>query len=222
MKARSLFGLLRVGMAIACVVALAFRLVWGLGSHTIAGENFFAYLTVQSNCAFAALLLVAGIVAFRRDEDPRWLTIGLAITLTWTITCGIAFALIVWQAGIRGIRIDVPWSDQLLHFWLPGLAIVGWTLAPGHLRVPWWVVPVAPVYPLLWGAGAMWRGPRVGWYPYYFLDLRQVGVVEFVLSAGISLALFALVATAIVLISRAQPSLDALRLRLRRRHHLQR
>src|SRR5690606_27196436 len=205
-----------------CAVALVHRLAWGLSSHTIAGENFFAYLTVQSNCAFAVLLLIAGIVAFRRDRDPRWLTIALALTLTWTITCGIAFALIVWQAGLRGIRIDVPWSDQLLHFWLPGLAVAGWTLAPGHLRVPWWVVPVAPIYPLLWGLGAMWRGPQVGWYPYYFLDLRQVELPEFLVSATVALALFALVGTAIVLISRTQLRFDPLRFRLGRREHLQR
>lgn len=221
MRARAVFGLIRLGMAILCVVALAHRLAWGLSSHTIAGENFFAYLTVQSNCVFAGLLVVAGVVAFRRDKDPRWLTIALAIVLTWTTTCGIAFALIVWQAGLRGIRIDVPWSDQLLHFWLPGLAVLGWTLAPGHLHVPWWVVPIAPIYPLIWGLVALWRGPQVGWYPYYFLDLRQVGFAEFVISAGIALAMFALVAGAIVLISRIE-SLDALRLRLRRREHLQR
>ncbi|WP_396656134.1 Pr6Pr family membrane protein [Microbacterium sp.] len=222
MKVRAVFGLIRLGMATLCAVALVHRLAWGLSSHTIAGENFFAYLTVQSNCAFAVLLLIAGIVAFRRDRDPRWLTIALALTLTWTITCGIAFALIVWQAGLRGIRIDVPWSDQLLHFWLPGLAVAGWTLAPGHLRVPWWVVPVAPIYPLLWGLGAMWRGPQVGWYPYYFLDLRQVELPEFLVSATVALALFALVGTAIVLISRTQLRFDPLRFRLGRREHLQR
>ena len=222
MKVRAVFGLIRLGMATLCAVALVHRLAWGLSSHTIAGENFFAYLTVQSNCAFAVLLLIAGIVAFRRDRDPRWLTIALALTLTWTITCGIAFALIVWQAGLRGIRIDVPWSDQLLHFWLPGLAVAGWTLAPGHLRVPWWVVPVAPIYPLLWGLGAMWRGPQVGWDPYYFLDLRQVELPEFLVSATVALALFALVGTAIVLISRTQLRFDPLRFRLGRREHLQR
>lgn len=222
MKARAIFGLVRLAMALVCVIALVHRLLWGLGSRTIAGENFFAYLTVQSNCAFVIVLLVAGVVAFRRDADPRWVTNALALTLTWTITCGAAFALIVWQAGLRGIRIDVPWSDQLLHFWLPGLAVVGWVLAPGHRGVPWWVVPIAPVYPLVWGLGAMWRGPQVGWYPYYFLDLRQVGVAEFFVSAGIALTMFALVASALVLISRARWSRAPLRVRLVRQEQLQR
>src|SRR5690606_18913830 len=114
--------------ATVCLVALVHRLLWGLSSQTIAGENFFAYLTVQSNCAFVALLVVAGVLAFRREVDPRWLTVSLALVLTWTITAGLAFALIVWQAGIRGIRVDVPWSDQLLHFWLPACTAIAWIL----------------------------------------------------------------------------------------------
>ena len=43
----------------------------------------------------------------------------------------------------------------------------------------------------------------IGWYPYYFLDPRQVsGPVEFTVSCAIALAVFAAVATALVLISR--------------------
>jgi len=201
--ARKTFALTRLAAAAVCLAALMHRLAWGLGSQTIAGQNFFAYLTVQSNCAFVVLLVVAGIIAFRRLADPRWLTIALALVLTWTITAGLAFALIVWQAGIRGIRVDVPWSDQVLHFWLPACTAIAWVLTPGHRRVSWWVVPSSLAYPLLWGAVTMWRGPLIGWYPYYFLDPRQVsGQLEFLTTSAVALAIFALVASALVLISR--------------------
>ncbi|WP_407359067.1 Pr6Pr family membrane protein [Microbacterium sp. LTA6] len=206
MTARSTFALTRLAAAAVCLAALIHRLAWGLSSQTIAGQNFFAYLTVQSNCAFVLLFIVAGVIAYRRPADPRWLTVALAMVLTWTITAGLAFALIVWQAGIRGIRVDVPWSDQLMHFWLPACTALAWILTPGHRRVPWWVVPASLAYPLLWGAVTMWRGPLIGWYPYYFLDPRQVsGFGEFVVTAGIALAIFALVATVLVIISRVRP-----------------
>lgn len=206
MTARSIFALTRLAAAAACLAALIHRLAWGLSSQTIAGQNFFAYLTVQSNCAFVMLLVVAGVIAFRRPADPRWLTIALAMVLTWTITAGLAFALIVWQAGIRGIRVDVPWSDQLMHFWLPACTALAWLLTPGHRRVSWWVVPASLAYPLLWGAVTMWRGPLIGWYPYYFLDPRQVsGFGEFAVTAAVALAIFAAVATVLVIISRVRP-----------------
>ena len=202
-KARTVFGLLRLGAAAVCLVALIHRLSWGLASHTIASQNFFAYLTNQSNIAFVVLLTVAGVLALRRATDPRWLTITLALVLTWTITAGLVFAILVWQAGVRGIRIDVPWSDQVLHFSLPALTVAAWTLAPGHRTVPWRVVPLTLVYPVLWGVATLIRGPMIGWYPYYFLDPRQVsGPTEFVVSCGIALGSFLLVATALVLLSR--------------------
>ncbi|CAH0234624.1 hypothetical protein SRABI76_02846 [Microbacterium oxydans] len=202
-KARTVFGLLRLSAAALCLVALIHRLAWGLASNTIASQNFFAYLTNQSNILFVGLLVAAGVIALRRDRDPRWLTVALALVLTWTITAGLVFALLVWQAGLRGIRIDVPWSDQVLHFWLPACTVIAWALAPGHRRVPWRVIPAALGYPLLWGAFTMVRGPIIGWYPYYFLDPRQVsGPVEFLTSSGIALATFAVVATALVGISR--------------------
>jgi hypothetical protein len=201
--ARTVFGLLRLSAAALCLVALIHRLAWGLASYTIASQNFFAYLTNQSNIMFVVLLAIGGVIALQRDRDPRWLTVALALVLTWTITAGLVFALLVWQAGIRGIRIDVPWSDQVLHFWLPACTVIAWALAPGHRSVPWRVIPATLAYPLLWGAFTMVRGPLIGWYPYYFLDPRQVsGPAEFLASSGIALATFAVVATALVLISR--------------------
>ncbi|MFT4258247.1 Pr6Pr family membrane protein [Microbacterium sp.] len=202
-QARAVFGALRLTAAIVCTVALVHRLLWGLSSHTVAGENFFAYLTVESNCALVVVLVLGAVLAFTRVADPRWFSIALSLVLTWTITAGLAFALIVWQAGIRGIRVDVPWSDQVLHFFLPACTAIAWALTPGHRGVSWWIVPTSLLFPLVWGGVTMWRGPLVGWYPYYFLDPRQVsGPPEFLLTSGVALAIFALVACALVLLSR--------------------
>ena len=203
MRARTIFGVLRLAAAIVCVIALVHRLFWGLSSQSIAGENFFAYLTVQSNCALVVVLCAGAALAFLRDADPRWFTVALALVLTWTITAGLAFALIVWQAGLRGIRVDVPWSDQVLHFWLPACTALAWVLTPGHRGVSWWIVPISLGFPLAWGGVTLWRGPLVGWYPYYFLDPRQVsGPAEFLLTSGVALAIFAMVAALLVLVSR--------------------
>ncbi|WP_307861143.1 Pr6Pr family membrane protein [Microbacterium sp. SD291] len=203
MTARTVFGALRLAGAIACAAALVHRLFWGLSSRTIAGENFFAYLTVESNCALVVILVIGAVLAFSRATDPRWFTVALALVLTWTITAGLAFALIVWQAGVRGIRVDVPWSDHLLHFWLPACTALAWVLTPGHRGVPWWVIPTSLAFPLAWGGVTLWRGPAVGWYPYYFLDPRQVaGPLEFLVTSAIALSIFAIVATVLVVISR--------------------
>lgn len=204
---RRIFGWSRLATAAVCIAALVHRMLWGMGSQTLAGSNFFAYLTIQSNTAFAVLAVVAGVIALRRAEDPAWLTTARALVLSWTITAGLAFALIVWQAGEHGIPITVPWSDIVLHFVLPAWSVVAWVFGPGRRAASWRVVPFVLLYPVLWGVFTIWRGSVIGWYPYYFLDLRQVsGLTEMALSCALALAIFAAVAVALVLLSKVRPT----------------
>ncbi|MEI3844650.1 MULTISPECIES: Pr6Pr family membrane protein [Microbacterium] len=203
MRARTVVALVRVATAAVCLVALVHRLFWGLSSRTAAGENFFAYLTVQSNIALMLLLVVAAALALRRAEDPRWLSAAYALVLTWTLTAGLAFGLIVWQAHLRGIPMTVPWSDQLIHYWLPAFSASAWLVTPARRPVPWTIVPASLAFPLVWGGFTMWRGPIIGWYPYYFLDPRQVsGPAEFLGTSAVALAIFAAVSSVLVLTSR--------------------
>ncbi|MFE6736511.1 Pr6Pr family membrane protein [Microbacterium sp. NPDC057650] len=207
MISRTLYGWSRLLAAAVCGAALVHRMFWGLGSQTIAGQNFFAYLTIESNIAYTILGVAAGIIALRMPEDPPWLTTARAIVLSWTITAGLAFALIVWQAGLRGIPITVPWSDVILHFVLPAWAILAWIFGPGRAPASWRIVPYVLLYPVIWGLFTIWRGGIIGWYPYYFLDPRQVsGIPEMVLTCAIALGIFAMVACGLVLLSRMHPT----------------
>lgn len=208
MTARTWFAVARLAGATLCLTALVHRLLWGLGSQTIAGQNFFAYLTIQSNIAFVALAVTGGAIALHRVEDPRWLTDLRTVVLSWTITAGLVFALLIWQANLRGIPMTVPWSDHVLHFTLPALAVAGWIFGPGRRKARWRLVVWVLAYPIVWGLLTMWRGSRIGWYPYYFLDPRQVsGPPEFLLTSAIALAVFAGVACGLIGLSRRIHSL---------------
>ena len=203
MTPRGWFGVARLMMAAACAVSLVHRQLWGLSSQTIAGQNFFAYLTIQSNIAFFALAVIGGIVALRREEDPRWLTDVRTAVLSWTITAGLVFAILVWQAGVRGVPMTVPWSDVILHFILPAASIVGWIIGPGRRRARWRIIAPVVAYPVVWGLITLWRGSIIGWYPYYFLDPRQVsGFAEFALTCAFALTVFASVASGLIALSR--------------------
>ncbi|WP_227468216.1 Pr6Pr family membrane protein [Microbacterium sp. YJN-G] len=202
MLTRTIFGWSRLLAAAVCIVSLAHRMLWGMGSQTLASDNFFAYLTIQSNIAFALLAIVAGITAFLRAEDPVWLTTARALVISWTVTAGLAFSIIVWQAGLRGIPITVPWSDVVLHYVLPALAVISWLIGPGRREASWRMVPFVLLYPVIWGVFTIWRGGIIGWYPYYFLDPRQVsGPLEMALSCAMALSIFAAVASVLVLLS---------------------
>jgi hypothetical protein len=191
-------GALRLSLASLAVVALMARFVWGLGSATFEPANFFGYLTVQSNIAYASIEVIAGIAALRgKDESPRLANVR-GIVLACTVTSGIVFALIVSQSALRGIRVDVPWSDIVLHFVLPCLALAEWVFVP-RADVRWRILAFVLGYPVVWGVLTIIRGRFVEWYPYYFLDPRQLeSALEFFALTGIALAVFAVVGSALV------------------------
>ena len=203
---RRAFGFSRLAVAFACAVALVFRFLWGLGTATFTASNFFAYLTIQSNIVFVVVWALAGASAIRYAVDPPWLATLRAVVLSCTVSAGIVFAVLIQQAGQRDFRIDVPWSDLLLHFYLPALALADWVAAPGRGRCLWRALPYVLGYLVLWGGLTLARGAVVGWYPYFFLDPVQVsGVPEFLLLSGVALVLFTVVTGGLVAVGRTRP-----------------
>jgi len=203
---RTAFGFLRLSGALICSVALVFRFIWGLGSATFTASNFFAYLTIQSNIAFVVVSVLGGLCALRQPIDPRWLTTLRAAVLSCTLSAGIVFAVLIQQAGARNFRIDVPWSDQILHFWLPAFALLGWIAAPGRGPGLRRALVLVLGYLVVWGGFTLVRGSFVGWYPYFFLDPAQVnGLGEFAFFCALAVTLFTLVTTSVLAVSRAQP-----------------
>ena len=206
MTIRTIVGLARLGLALACIISLVARFFWGLGSATFTASNFFAYLTIQSNIVFSIALIASGVSTLRGRPESRRHTTLRATVLTCTLTSGIVFAFLVQQAGERGFRIDVPWSDQFLHFWIPALALIDWILSPGRHRAQWKAVWLAIGFAIVWGIATLIRGAIVGWYPYFFLDPNQVsGLAEFALLTGIALSVFAIVGVSLVSLSRVRP-----------------
>jgi hypothetical protein len=188
----------RLALATFASVALVARFVWGLGSATFEPANFFGYLTVQCNIAYVAIEVIAAIAALHGKNESARLANVRAIVLTCTVTSGIVFALIVSQSALRGIRVDVPWSDIVLHFVLPCLALMEWVFVP-RSDVRWRVVVFVLGYPLVWGVLTIIRGAFVDWYPYYFLDPRQLeSAGEFFALTSIALAVFLAVGSGLV------------------------
>lgn len=157
---------------------LVARLVRGLlaGSITAAlitaytSINFFFYFTILSN-VLAAILMLA--LAIRPNLVGTLATPRGAVTLYMTIT-GIVYATL-----LRPIEADVglvePWINWVLHSLGPTAVLIDWLLFPPDRRLRttslwlWLVVPAAFL------VVALIRGPIVGFYPYPFLDPREIG-----------------------------------------------
>jgi hypothetical protein len=200
-------GVFRLLVAVLEVVALVGNFQYVLGFRFFATTNFFSYFTVQSAMLAVVTLVIAGAFALLTPRDPAWLGILRTMVTVYVLVSGIVFGLIVAQSSTRDYRVDVPWSDTLLHFVVPALAVIAWTtdsMLGMNPRVPWSTVGWVLVYPSLWLVYTLVRGADVGWYPYFFLDEAQVdGAVGVALYCALVLVIFVTLTAVLVAVNRA-------------------
>ncbi len=215
-----MLGAYRLGLAVVELVALFGNFTYVLGFSSFVTDNFFSYFTIQSAMLAVVVLTASGVVALLRSNDPQWFMTLRTVLMTYLVVSGIVFGLIVAQASTRSYRVDVPWSDALLHFVVPALAMVAWfadnLITPRSPATPWhtmlWVLP----YPFAWLIFTLIRGGEVGWYPYFFLDPVQVGgPTGIAFFCAIVLAIFLAVTAVLVGISRAVTARAVARVRTR-------
>ncbi|WP_157154961.1 Pr6Pr family membrane protein [Diaminobutyricimonas sp. LJ205] len=203
---RRAFGAARLILAVLWIIALVGDIRYTLGFPTSVVGNFFSYFTVQSAIASTVVFLLGAVFAVRREIDPGWFDVLRVLVTTYTVSSGLVSLVILNQWAARGIYVDVPWSAQMLHFWLPALALLDWLFAPGRVHVSWLTAVLAVPFPLLWGAYTFIRGPLVGWYPYFFLDPAQVsGAWESALYGAGALAVITGVAALLAAATRWDP-----------------
>lgn len=197
------YGVGRLLLAAAGIVGLIGNYEYVLLFPTFAAYNVFTYFTVQSAIAGVVAFVLGAIVAFRRERDPQWLDVFRALVTTYILVSGIVFLTIVIQSSSRDYTIDVPWPSQVLHFYIPSIALLDWLTDTGKARLSWrflrWILP----YPFAWGIFTLVRGSAVGWYPYFFLDPAQVsGPLETALYCLVAVVLFMGIAALLVATSR--------------------
>lgn len=205
-RARRLLGVFRLAIAVIEVVALIGNFQYVLGFRLFATANFFSYFTIQSAFLAVATLVVAGCFALFTPRDPAWLGVVRTMVTVYVVISGIVFGLIVMQASTVDYRIDVPWSDTLLHFVVPALALIAWTtdsILAVNPRVPWPTIGWVLIFPSVWLWYTLVRGDDVGWYPYFFLDETQVGGWGGVAAyCTLVLAIFLMITAALVAVNR--------------------
>ncbi|MFT4283583.1 MAG: Pr6Pr family membrane protein [Protaetiibacter sp.] len=216
---RPLFIAYRSAGAILTVVAVVVQLQTSLGTWSDQGiqdvgtklVNFFSFFTIQSNVVTAVTLAIGAVLLTRGGAmEPRWFGVLRACATTYIVTTGIVYNLL-----LRGIELPqgttVPWTNEVLHVVVPIVMLVDWLFAPGRRRLGFGVVGIIVVYPIVWAAYTMIRGPLVqdeltgaNWYPYPFLnpDTSENGYLTVALYVLLIAAIIGAAGTGVVAISR--------------------
>lgn len=158
----------------------AYRLIAGLAVLGTAAyllvvssnrANFFSFFTIQSNLIAAVVLLIGAIAL--PAATLRWDLVrgGAAIFMILT---GVVYNTLL--VGLEGsLQTTDPWANDLLHRVIPVVMLFDFLIVPLAHRVTWRQGLTWAIYPLLYLAYTLIRGPIVDWYPYPFLDPRRDG-----------------------------------------------
>ncbi|WP_285114805.1 Pr6Pr family membrane protein [Leifsonia sp. fls2-241-R2A-40a] len=182
---RIAFALLRAAafaLTLAAIVAQFTASVQSVGGQggDVAGlvANFFSFFTIDSNVLGVVVLAMGAVLLLiRRDDDPGWFTALRAASVTYLVTTGVVYNLLLRNISLAQ-GTTVGWSNEVLHVVAPVYLLVDWLFAPGRtplrLRAVWGIA----VFPIAWAIYTLIRAPfaadpvsgKSPWYPYPFLN----------------------------------------------------
>ena len=171
-------GVVNLVMAFAIAIALTInvsdRLIQGIFNPT----HYFHYFTIQTSIINIVVLLMGGIFAVMRKNDPHWYSIVRASVVSYAIVTGVIYNLLLSGfPSADGYVATFSFPGDMQHIWAPLFIAIEWLLMPGRTRLRWSVLWIAAVYPLLWVVGSLVRGlVGDGWFPYFFLNVTDMGV----------------------------------------------
>ena len=138
--------------------------------HTGDAVNFWFYFTNLSNLFGAYVFLTGGIAAWRDRPGVPDLLRG-AVVLYLVIT-----GLVYWSLLANTINAEtIKWQNYIVHGVMPVMIVLDWLLAPPSARLSYAKASRWLVFPLIYLAVSLIRGPIVKWWPYDFLDPREPG-----------------------------------------------
>ncbi|MBH0775153.1 Pr6Pr family membrane protein [Nocardia bovistercoris] len=182
---------LRVAIGLLGTVALVWIPLRDADLGAFSPANYFSYFTIQSNVLGVVVLLVGGL---RDPLDRGWQFVRGAATLYLLIT-GVIYAVLLANIDVS---LTDRWINDVLHRILPIVMLLDWVLAPVALGVSARSIGVWLIYPLVYGAYTLVRGPFADWYPYPFIDPRRQGYVSLIIGLIILAGVFALLASAVL------------------------
>jgi hypothetical protein len=187
---RAFFGLL-------VLAAIGTQLADLSGRGVLDPLHYFSYFTIDSNLLAAALFL---ILAVRRGQRSAGFEMARGVGVICMTVTGIVFSVL-----LSGTDVDtaIPWVNDVVHSVMPIVVAVDWLLDPPRMQLTYrqglrWVI-----YPAIWLAYTLVKGPIVDKYPYPFLDPANGGYGTVAIYVVGILAVMALVCLAAVWVANA-------------------
>ncbi len=172
------------GTALAVAVGVVIQVVVSYNSTGLrfkgaaAGFNVFAFFTVQSNLIVGTTSL---LLAVRLDWSSTVFKVFRLIGVVAITITGIVFHVAL--SGLLDLDTWGQTANQLLHSVVPVMAVLGWLVfGPRGLTSPT-IVKWSLLFPGLYMTFSVVRGAVVGFYPYPFADVGELGYLRVAINA---------------------------------------
>jgi hypothetical protein len=93
-------------------------------------------------------------------------------------------------------------ANALLHYVMPAAILLDWLLFTPKGRLRWIDAPKWLVFPLVYGGWTLIHGSFAGWWPYWFLNIDELGLATAALYFLGLLVFFLVVGLGVVAIDR--------------------
>lgn len=161
-----------VGASLA--TSLTRTLIEAAGGRTTTVTELVRWLslfTVESNVLVLAAATTLALDPVRSGRLWRVLLLDALLAITVT---GLVFSvLLAPTVDPAGVTV---WTNLVLHYLSPLAMVVGWLVFGPRPRITGGTVAWAMLFPVAWIGWTMVHGAQSRWYPYFFLNARDLGL----------------------------------------------
>ncbi|GAA4741595.1 Pr6Pr family membrane protein [Modestobacter marinus] len=159
----------------ACLVtSLTRTLVETAGGRTTAVTELIRWLSLFTVGSNVLVLIAATSLALEPLRSGRlWRVLLLDALLAITVTGLVFSVLLAPTVDPSGVTV---WTNLVLHYLSPLAMVVGWLVFGPRPRITGGTVAWAMLYPVAWIGWTMVHGAESRWYPYFFLNARDLGL----------------------------------------------
>lgn len=193
-------------LALLVTFALVAQLFVTISRHDLTTSTriirLLSFFTIQSNALVCATSW--GLVLRPQRAGMLWRVLRV------DAIAGIAVTGIVYSIALSGLQELHGWArlcDNIFHYIVPILTVLGWLVLGPRGRVDRPAVLAGLIWPVLWFGYTLVHGAISGWYPYHFIDVKDLGYGHALLNALLVTVLLGLVLSLIWAIDQRANSL---------------
>lgn len=169
------------------------------GSETVV---FLSYFTTFTNLI---VIVMAGALLFGRGRLHNWFKSPAvqAACCLYIAFVGLAFWFLL--GGPTYVQTALDWLPEITaHSLSPILGAIFWYRCVPKGQMAWRHAVLWLAYPIAYLVYWLFRGPRVGYYPYFFIDVDALGYGGVAVWSGALIVAFLVLGTLMWLIDRWQ------------------